>query len=368
MRPDGPAAQGAREYTRVYSAGIRLARPSLAGRARKMPPTAVLAAFMPAGKGSLDRVGHLVEAFTPYGEWSPHDNVWIVALDYESGRCVAFGHENAPQVPLSDAVMASCAIPGWFRPVTIDGRTYIDGGAWSATSADLLAGLDLDEVYVLAPMLSFAMDQPDTVLGRVERRWRAQVTKRCVTEVGKLRAGGADVTILGPGPEDLEAMGQRDGQQPPAGRAGDVPADLCGGPARPRPGRPGPPGRRQLIRAYVPSTLPEVVGWYESGLVPAGTRINAVTRALRAQYPDADDEELEFLATKAAEEISTVAAMTSGHRRATLAVDLPGEVAAPVAGAVTSMTTTADVPVADWAALFVDDLEWYAIEEIPHLQ
>ena len=112
----------------------------------------------------------------------------------------------------------------------------------------------------------------------------------------------------------------------------------------------------------------EVVGWYESGLVPAGTRINAVTRALRAQYPDADDEELEFLATKAAEEISTVAAMTSGHRRATLAVDLPGEVAAPVAGAVTSMTTTADVPVADWAALFVDDLEWYAIEEIPHLQ
>jgi hypothetical protein len=88
-----------------------------------------------------------------------------------------------------------------------------------------------------------------------------------------------------------------------------------------------------LIRAYVPSTLPEVVGWYESGLVPAGTRINAVTRALRAQYPDADDEELEFLATKAAEEISTVAAMTSGHRRATLAVDLPAEVAAPVTGA-----------------------------------
>ena len=175
--------------------------------ARKMPPTAVLAAFMPAGKGSLDRVGHLVEAFTPYGEWSPHDNVWIVALDYESGRRVAFGHDNAPNVPLSEAVMASCAIPGWFRPVAIDGRTYIDGGAWSATSADLLAGLDLDEVYVLAPMLSFAMDQPDTVLGRVERRWRAQVTKRCVSEVGKLRAGGADVTILGPGPEDLEAMG-----------------------------------------------------------------------------------------------------------------------------------------------------------------
>jgi NTE family protein len=185
----------------------KLIRRTLAGGARKMPPTAVLSAFVPAGKGSLDRVGHLVEAFTPYGEWSPHPNVWIVALDYDSGRRVAFGHENAPAVPLADAVKASCAIPGWFRPVQIEGRTYIDGGAWSATSADLLAGLDLDEVYVLAPMLSFAMDQPDTVLGRMERRWRVQVTKRCLHEVDKVRAGGADVVILGPGPEDLEAMG-----------------------------------------------------------------------------------------------------------------------------------------------------------------
>lgn len=185
----------------------KLIRRSLSGAARKMPPTAVLSAFLPAGKGSLDRVGHLVEAFTPFGEWSPHSNLWIVALDYESGRRVAFGHENAPEAALSDAVMASCAIPGWFRPVTIDGRTYIDGGAWSATSADLLAGLDLDEVYVLAPMLSFAMDQPDTVLGRVERRWRVQVTKRCLHEVDKIRSGGTEVVVLGPGPEDLEAMG-----------------------------------------------------------------------------------------------------------------------------------------------------------------
>ncbi len=185
----------------------KLIRRTLAGGARKMPPTAVLSAFMPAGKGSLDRVGHLVEAFTPYGEWSPHPNAWIVALDYESGRRVAFGHENSPNVPLSEAVMASCAIPGWFRPMQINGRTYIDGGAWSATSVGLLAGLDLDEVYVLAPMLSFAMDQPDTVLGRMERRWRVQVTKRCLSETDKVRAGGADVVVLGPGPEDLEAMG-----------------------------------------------------------------------------------------------------------------------------------------------------------------
>ena len=117
----------------------------------------------------------------------------------------------------------------------------------------------------------------------------------------------------------------------------------------------------------MPSTLPEVVSWYETGAVPVGTRVNAVTDALRRDHPDADEEELEFLATKAAEETSTVAAMTSGQRRATLAIDLAPGAVELVAGGSTSMTTTADVPVSLWAALFVDDLEWYAVAEIPHL-
>lgn len=123
-----------------------------------------------------------------------------------------------------------------------------------------------------------------------------------------------------------------------------------------------------MIRAYVPSTLPEVEAWYRAGALPAGTRIDVVTDSLRAQHPDADEEELEFLATKAAQEVSTVAAMTSGRRRATLAVDLATDAARPVPGESTAMTTLVDVPVADWAALFVDDLEWYAVDEIPHLQ
>ena len=122
-----------------------------------------------------------------------------------------------------------------------------------------------------------------------------------------------------------------------------------------------------MIRAYVPSTLPHVVDWHTLGAIPAGTAITAVTEALRANYPQADEEELEFLATKAAEEVSTVAAMTSGQRRAAVAVDVPADKAHPVAGGMTSMTLSADVPVADWAAVFVDDLEWYAVDEIVHL-
>lgn len=180
---------------------------SSAKRLRHMPPTAVLSGFLPQGRGSLERVGHLIDAITPMDEWSPHPNLWIVAMNYETGKRVAFGREGAPPTALSSAVMASCAIPAWFRPVVIRGSTYVDGGACSATSVDLVSSMGLDEVYVIAPMVSFAMDRPEHVIAKVERRWRVQVTRRCLREVEKVREQGTDVTVLGPGPEDLEAIG-----------------------------------------------------------------------------------------------------------------------------------------------------------------
>lgn len=173
----------------------------------RMPPTAVLSGFVPSGNGSLQRVGHLIDAVTPMDEWSPHSDLWVVAMDYEDGRRVPFGRAGEPIAPLSQAVMASCSIPGWFEPVQISGRSYVDGGTWSATNADLMLGQGLDEVYVVAPMVSFHMDHPRTLLARAERRWRARVTKRCIREVEQVRESGAEVTVIGPGPRDLKAMG-----------------------------------------------------------------------------------------------------------------------------------------------------------------
>jgi NTE family protein len=109
--------------------------------------------------------------------------------------------------PLSSAVMASCAIPGWFTPVTINGHTYVDGGAVSATSIDVVAHAGLDEVFVVAPMVSFAMDRPGSVTARLERRWRAEVTKAARKEAAIVRAAGVHVRMVGPGPEDLAAIG-----------------------------------------------------------------------------------------------------------------------------------------------------------------
>ena len=176
-------------------------------RLHEMPPTAVLAAFLPTGTRSLERLRQLVEAVSPVGAWSPNPGVRVVAMDLDSGRRVVFGEPGAPQVDLAGAVLASCSIPGWFAPVTIAGDRYVDGGACSATSVDVLAGKGLDEVYVLAPMVSFEHDRPGSVLARLERRWRVQVTKRCIAEADKLRHSGTTVHVIGPGAADLEAIG-----------------------------------------------------------------------------------------------------------------------------------------------------------------
>lgn len=52
--------------------------------------------------------------------------------------------------PLADLAAASSAVPGLFPPHRIDGRLYLDGGMWSATSVD--AASLADHVIVVAPL------------------------------------------------------------------------------------------------------------------------------------------------------------------------------------------------------------------------
>jgi NTE family protein len=103
--------------------------------------------------------------------------------------------------------MASCAVPAWYSPVRIGPVPYIDGGVCSPCNADLLAGADLDEVFVLAPMASVELDSPRSPLAWLERRFRRSVTKRLHRELGRLESRGTRVTLLTPNAADLAAMG-----------------------------------------------------------------------------------------------------------------------------------------------------------------
>ncbi|WP_328472766.1 patatin-like phospholipase family protein [Actinoplanes sp. NBC_00393] len=78
----------------------------------------------------------------------PATRLLITAVEAETGEVRVF--DAASDVPLIDAVAASCAVPLTWPPVTIGGKRYIDGGVRSVANADLAAGSR--HVVVLAPV------------------------------------------------------------------------------------------------------------------------------------------------------------------------------------------------------------------------
>ena len=173
----------------------------------QVPATAVLASLLPPGARELSGIGDLVAHAAGDRSWPHRPEAWVVAMDYASGRRVVFGRAGSPVASMPEAVMASCAIPGWFAPVTIGGRTYIDGGTISSTSVDALTHMELDEVYVIAPMVTAAQERMPGVLRKLEQKWRSEVTKQARGECAAVEATGTTVRMVGPGPEDLEAIG-----------------------------------------------------------------------------------------------------------------------------------------------------------------
>jgi NTE family protein len=198
---------------------LRIGSPRLLAAAAAAPcrvhPVVAASGLLPLGRARMGSLVHLVDSLqarigvTADG-WVPGAPLWIVAVDYDSGRRVVFGRAGAPRSSVADAVLASCSIPGWFAPRVIDGRRYVDGGVASATSVGLLArpGVPrLDAVYVLAPLASHAYDRPLDPVAVVERGVRQVITRWLDREVRAVRATGTRVTVLTPGPADLAAMG-----------------------------------------------------------------------------------------------------------------------------------------------------------------
>lgn len=76
----------------------------------------------------------------PIQEWAGDGRLLVTAVDATTGTLRVF--DGSDGVGLVEAVAASCAVPGVYPPVPIEGRPYIDGGARSGSNADLLAHCD----------------------------------------------------------------------------------------------------------------------------------------------------------------------------------------------------------------------------------
>ncbi len=145
----------------------------------------------------------VIESRLPSHEW-PARALKIIAVDAATGDPRVF--ENGSGVSLVDAVTASCAVPGIWPPVTIQGRRYIDGGVRSGENADYAAGAA--RVLVIAPLGTTELFPTEVPLSKA---------------VARLRSGGAAVAIVAPDEASQSAVGQNPldpSRRAPAAEAG----------------------------------------------------------------------------------------------------------------------------------------------------
>lgn len=201
MGPDGPDLPpfDLRRLLRPW----RLPSARLLGRLARRPwrfrPSVAALTLLPAGWVDLAEEAAAVRPLLGDG-WP--EGLRICAARSSDGARITFGRPTAPAAALHEAVVASCAIPGYFRPVTIDGTEYFDGGVHSPTNADVLADEGLDLVIVSSPMSS-AHGRSLTL----DAGLRRAAHRRLEREVRRLRSSGTEVLRFEPSAATLEAMG-----------------------------------------------------------------------------------------------------------------------------------------------------------------
>jgi len=88
----------------------------------------------------------VIEARLAVQSWGDR-SLRLTTVDAETGELRVFDRDSG--VGLVEAVMASCAVPGIWPVVEIEGHRYMDGGMRSGSNADLAAGAN--PVLIITP-------------------------------------------------------------------------------------------------------------------------------------------------------------------------------------------------------------------------
>lgn len=107
----------------------------------------------------------------PFQEWPAGVDLKVTAVDAETGEFAVFDRSSG--VDMVDAITASCAVPGVWPAVAIDGRHYMDGAIQSPTNTHLAA--EADRVLVLAPIPTGFGPLPKTVAQIAALKGKAQL-------------------------------------------------------------------------------------------------------------------------------------------------------------------------------------------------
>lgn len=165
----------------------------------------LLSGLLPRGRVPTTILGDRVRA--GLGDRWPDAPTWVCATRARDGKRVVFGRDDVDDTDLGTAVEASSAVPGYFEPVRIGAHHYVDGGAFSATNADLVAGLGFDLVVVISPMSAVPGALRFPAVLDPKRSSRSLHARTLAREVAALRSRGTPVLVLQPTVEDLTVMG-----------------------------------------------------------------------------------------------------------------------------------------------------------------
>ena len=162
----------------------------------------IAAALMPVGQRPTEVIERGI-AELHLDSW-PAEDLWVCAVRLHDGRRVVFGRDaSAPVTSVARAVAASCSVPGFFAPVVIDAEPYVDGGMYSPSNADVLAGYGLDFIVISSPQ---TMD-PHARHASRDSILRASCRILLRHEAGRVARSGAPVLVLEPTGDDIRVMG-----------------------------------------------------------------------------------------------------------------------------------------------------------------
>ncbi|HET7125835.1 MAG TPA: patatin-like phospholipase family protein [Lysobacter sp.] len=116
--------------------------------------------LVPTGLFDNSRVeSFLREIFTRRGRSNDFRTLdrplYVVAVDLDSGEAVRFGGEGWDDVPISQAVQASAALPGLYPPVDVRGRQFVDGALRRTMHASVLLERGIDLLLGVNPLVPF---------------------------------------------------------------------------------------------------------------------------------------------------------------------------------------------------------------------
>jgi NTE family protein len=158
---------------------------------------------MPAGFFSLAPFeGYVREALAAKGLSNSFSDcprrLWIPAIDLDRAERAVFGAPPLVETPISDAIAASSAIPGFFEPYRIGGRDYVDGDVGYTGHTDLAVEWGASIVVVVNPAVPLHVDGPDEIEVRHRGMYAIMEQAGHITSIRILELGLAELRLRRP--------------------------------------------------------------------------------------------------------------------------------------------------------------------------